>query len=80
MHPVSVVEAVMKQIKLALSSEQASKLAHCELAVVRDLASVQFKRSSSWHNKGEADIIGANLACLKLYVRPNRVTDKCSKH
>ena len=70
----------MKQVELALSSKQASHLAHRELAVVRDLSRIQFPNPTTWHNKGELGVTCGDCAFLKLYVGTDRVTDKCSEH
>ena len=70
----------MIQIKLALSSEQASKLAHRELAIVRDLPRTQTPGPSSRHIEALADIVMFYVASCKLYIRTDRVTDKGSQH
>ena len=76
MDPVPVVQADMKRVKLALTSHKATKLAHCELAVVRDLPWRQSPGPSSRHRQGEIDIISRYHACLELYVGSDRVSDE----
>lgn len=47
--PVSIVEAVLKEVKLASTGDETSQLAHGKLAIVRNLARLETPAATTWH-------------------------------